>query len=78
MNGMVLGLLRLGTGPVHAGGKYQTTLVPNVAGTHPGFSATGSSIKMQNGRVTGKIKGVVDGTGNRVTTDPPTRPTTTV
>ena len=57
-------------GPVHAGSKYQTTLVPNLAGTNPGFSASGSSIKIQHGMVTGKIKGVVDGAGNPVTTDP--------
>ena len=57
-------------GPVHASSKYQTTLVPNLAGTNPGFSASGSSIKIQHGMVTGKIKGVVDGAGNRVTTDP--------
>ncbi len=67
INGLGIALLLLPTGPVHASSKYQTTLVPNLTGTHPGFSASGSSIKIQNGKVTGKIKGVVDGTGNRVT-----------
>jgi hypothetical protein len=57
-------------GSAHAGSKYQTTLVPNLAGTNPGFSASGSSIKIQHAMVTGKIKGVVDDAGNRVTTGP--------
>jgi len=54
-----------------AGTKYQTSLVPNAAGTMPGFAAQGSSIKIDgHGNLKGKIKNVVDGTGNRVTTDP--------
>jgi hypothetical protein len=57
-------------GPADAVSKYQTTLVPNLAGTNPGFSASGSSIKIQHAMVTGKIKDVVDGAGNRVTTSP--------
>jgi hypothetical protein len=57
-------------GPVTAGTKYQTSLVPNVAGTMPGFSANGSSIKIDGHRMLkGKIKKVVDGTGALVTTD---------
>jgi hypothetical protein len=58
-------------GPVIAGTKYQTSLVPNVAGAQPGFSASGSSIKIDGHRsLKGKIKKVVDGTGTLVTTDP--------
>jgi hypothetical protein len=73
----VLLALGLGVGlsavavPVHAGSKYQTTLVPNQANTMPGFSASGSSIKIDGHRMLkGKIKNVVDIGGNRVTTDP--------
>jgi len=66
----VVGLF-VAAGPVHAGTKYQTTLVPDVAGTNPGFSASGSSIKiMGNLSVKGKLKKVTDGTGALVTTDP--------
>jgi hypothetical protein len=55
------------------GSTYQTTLVPDEADTSPGFSAKGSSIKIVskgNLRLKGKIKRVVDDTGDRVTTDP--------
>ena len=64
-------LLALGTAPAQAGTKYQTTLVPNVAGTMPGFSAKGSSVKLDGSRhmLSGKLKNVIDGTGARVTTD---------
>ncbi len=56
---------------VHAATKYQTSLVPNVAGTMPGFSANGSSIQLNSHlALKGKIKGVVDSTGARITTDP--------
>jgi len=56
--------------PVSAGTKFQTSLVPNVAGSMPGFSAKGSSIKIDGHRnLKGKIKKVVDGTGALVTTD---------
>jgi hypothetical protein len=52
----------------HAVTKYQTSLVPDVAGTTPGFSAKGSSIRI-NGHLVlkGKLKGVVDGSGDRIT-----------
>ncbi len=53
-----------------AGTKYQTSLVPNVAGAMPGFAAHGSSIKIDGHRaLKGKLKKVVDGTGALVTTD---------
>jgi hypothetical protein len=56
--------------PAAAGTKYQTSLVPNVAGTTPGFSQNGSSIKLDDRvRVKGKIKKVVDAAGALVTTD---------
>jgi hypothetical protein len=51
--------------------KYQTSLVPNVAGETPGFATTGSSISIDgHGLLKGKIKKVVDGSGLAVTTDP--------
>jgi len=55
----------------HAGTKYQTNLVPVLAAGQPGFSASGSSIKIDRSPMTvsGKIKKVVDGTGALVTTD---------
>ena len=56
--------------PAYAGPKYQTTLVPLQAGTMPGFSASGSSFTLTPSGYKGKIKGVVDGTGMRVTTNP--------
>jgi hypothetical protein len=56
--------------PAHAGSKYQTTLVPTTTASQPGFSAKGSSIKINGARaLKGKIKKVVDGTGMLVTTD---------
>jgi hypothetical protein len=57
--------------PVHAGTKYQTTLVPGAPGTTPGFSSSGSSIKIDGKRqvLKGKIKNVVDALGARITTD---------
>jgi len=64
-----IGLLALAP-PAHAGSKYQTTLVPNVASSPPGFSAKGSSIKLDGHRkLKGKVKKVVDGTGSLVSTD---------
>ena len=63
-------LVMFGAAPSVAGTKYQTNLVPTVAGTTPGFAAQGSSIKIDgHGNLKGKIKNVVDGAGNRVTTD---------
>jgi len=61
--GIVLGPIR-----AHAGTKYQTSLVPDVALLTPGFSANGSSIQL-NGKLAlkGKIKGVVDVNGDRIT-----------
>jgi len=57
--------------PAHAGSKYQTTLVPTTSTSQPGFSANGSSIKINGMRaLKGKIKKVVDGAGMLVTTDP--------
>lgn len=54
-----------------AGTKYQTSLVPTVSGTMPGFSQKGSSIKIDGHRsLKGKLKKAVDGTGALVTTDP--------
>ena len=65
----VLGVAAAATA-AHAGSKYQTTLVPTVAGATPGFSAKGSSIKLDGHRkLKGKIKKVVDGAGALVTTD---------
>lgn len=56
--------------PAIAGTKFQTSLVPLVAGSHPGFSSNGSSIKLDDHlNLKGKIKKVVDGTGALVTTD---------
>lgn len=61
----------VGAAPAAAGTKYQTSLVPNVAASTPGFSQKGSSIKIDDHRaLKGKIKKVVDGTGALVTTDP--------
>jgi len=60
----------VGAGPVAAGTKFQTSLVPTVAGTPPGFSASGSSLFIDGHRqLKGKIKKVVDGAGLLVTTD---------
>lgn len=65
-----VGLLALAP-PAHAGTKYQTTLVPDVAGSTPGFSGKGSSIKLDGHRkLKGKVKKVVDGAGSLVSTDP--------
>lgn len=62
--------LGIATVPALAGTKYQTSLVPILAGTTPGFSATGSNIKLDDKlRLKGKVKKVVDGAGARVTTD---------
>ena len=62
--------LPLVAAPVHAGTKYQTNLVPELAGSTPGFSANGSSIKIDDKlSIKGKIKGVVDALGDKVTTD---------
>ena len=56
--------------PAHAGSKYQTTLVPTSTTALPGFSAKGSSIKIDGHlALKGKIKKVVDGAGALVTTD---------
>ncbi len=63
-------VVTLATSPASAGTKYQTSLVPDVAGTNPGFSASGSSIKLDDKlMLKGKIKEVVDAAGLRVTTD---------
>ena len=57
-------------GPAYAGTKYQTSLVPNVAGASPGFAAAGSSIKIDGQlALKGKVKKVVDGTSALVSTD---------
>lgn len=64
------GVALLAAAPAIAGTKYQTSLVPNVAGSQPGFSQNGSSVKIDDHRrLKGKIKKVVDGTGALVTTD---------
>jgi hypothetical protein len=66
---IVFGLAGL-TAPAHGGTKYQTSLVPNVAGTSPGFAGAGSSIKIDGHRMLkGKIKKVVDVLSALVTTD---------
>jgi hypothetical protein len=55
-----------------AGSSYQTTLVPVTADSQPGFSSKGSSIKIVssgNLKIKGKLKRVVDESGDRVTTD---------
>jgi hypothetical protein len=67
-------------GPIQAATTYKASLVPVEANTTPGFSARGSSIKIVSNnqlRIKGKIKGVVDVDGNRVTTQPGTSTTTT-
>ena len=54
------------------GSSFQTSLVPDMADTEPGFRANGSSIKIVssgNLRVKGKLKGVVDDEGDPVTTE---------
>ena len=57
-------------GPAVAGTKYQTNLVPNTAGETPGFSATGSLVRLDDHlRLNGTLKKVVDAAGARVTTD---------
>jgi hypothetical protein len=56
--------------PAAAGTKYETSLVPLMAGELPGFAATGSSIKIDDHlRLKGTLKKVVDSSGARVTTD---------
>jgi hypothetical protein len=65
-------LFMLAPGAALGGSFYQTTLVPDEADATPGFRANGSSIKIVssgNLRLKGKIKGVVDESGNEVTTD---------
>jgi hypothetical protein len=63
----------IGLLPIQANARtnYQTSLVPNVAGSTPGFSAKGSSLKISGSHLAlkGKIKNVVDDTGARITTD---------
>ena len=60
----------IATAPALAGTKYQTSLVPILAGSTPGFAASGSSIKIDDKlRLKGKVKKIVDGAGDRVTTD---------
>ncbi len=57
--------------PGYAGTTYKANLVPVEAGTAPGFSANGSSIKLVSSnrlKLKGTIKKVVDVDGNRVTT----------
>ncbi len=63
-------LMAFAVRPASAGTKIQASLVPNVAGTMPGFSENGSSIKLDDHlSLKGKVKKVVDGAGARVTTD---------
>ena len=53
--------------------SFQAALVPDEADATPGFRAAGSSIKIMSAgqlRLMGKIKGVVDASGDDVTTDP--------
>jgi hypothetical protein len=60
----------LATTAAVAGTKYQTSLVPIAADTMPGFSASGSKLKLDDQlSLKGKIKKVVDGSNARVTTD---------
>jgi hypothetical protein len=57
--------------PGYAATTFKASLVPVEAGTTPGFSANGSSIKLVSKNrlsLKGKIKKVVDVDGNRVTT----------
>lgn len=66
-------LLLLAPGVAWAGAtSFQTSLVPDVANTTPGFRAEGSSLKIVssgNLRVRGKLKGVADAQGDPVTTN---------
>ena len=64
-------VLCLAPPPAHAGTRYLTSLVPVVAGRLPGFSAAGSSVKVDGSRrvLRGKIKRVVDGNGMPVSAD---------
>jgi len=56
--------IMLATSPASTGTEYQTHLVPDAAGTNPGFSANGSSIKIDDMLVLeGKIEEEVDGAG---------------
>ena len=62
--------LGIATAPALAGTKYQTSLVPILAGSTPGFSSSGSSIKLDDKlSLKGKVKKIVDGAGMRVNTD---------
>jgi hypothetical protein len=55
----------------NAGTKYQANLTPDEAADMPGFTANGSSIKIDDRlRAKGKIKRIVDDQGALVTTDP--------
>jgi hypothetical protein len=68
----VLFLLAPG-GALAAATMFQASLVPNESEATPGFRASGSSLKLVsagNLRLMGKLKGVVDGSGDEVTTDP--------
>jgi hypothetical protein len=63
--------LLIAADPGHAATTYKANLVPLEAGTAPGFSANGSSVKIVGKNklsLKGKIKNVVDVDGNRVTT----------
>jgi hypothetical protein len=53
-----------------AGTTYKTSLVPDQEGTTPGFSAKGSKLILRDQlKLKGGIKTVVDGLGERITTD---------
>jgi hypothetical protein len=57
--------------PAYGNSKAELSLVPAVKGSQPGFSADGSSIRLDGRQhLRGKIKKVVDSAGHRVTTDP--------
>ena len=63
--------LLIAADPGYAATTYKANLVPVEAGTAPGFSANGSSVKIVSKNklsLKGKIKNVVDVDGNRVTT----------
>ena len=63
-------LTLVASGAAVAGTKFQTSLVPNMSGTSPGFSASGSSLFVDGHRMLkGKIKKVVDAASALVSTD---------
>ncbi len=63
-------VIALAAAPAHGNSKAEVSLVPVVKGSKPGFSADGSSLRIDARHLKGKIKKVVDAQGNLVSTNP--------